>query len=107
MPDRKVSIPVERTPMKRADILRHAADLIDGDRNKQYGEPQINLRLAAELKRVFWSQATRDIGEAEREAIDMCLTKLSRIGTGVYKEDNYVDLAGYAGIAGECGAPQD
>lgn len=93
--------------MKRADILREAVKLIDGDRNKQYGEPQVNLRLAAALKEVFWDHATRDIGKAEQEAIDMILTKLSRIGTGVYKEDNYVDLAGYAGIAGECGAPQD
>ena len=31
----------------------------------------------------------------------MCLLKLARIGSGIYSEDNWTDLAGYAACGGE------
>ena len=88
----------------RGDILKEAHDLTTQDRNKQYGPPEVNLNLAGDLKKLFWSQATRQFSPAEHEAIDMVLTKLSRIGTGTYKKDNYVDGAAYIAIAGQMGS---
>lgn len=88
----------------RGEILKEAHDLTTQDRNKQYGEPSINLSLAADLKILFWSRVSRLFSSAEREAIDMVLTKLSRIGTGTYKKDNYVDGAAYLAIAGQMGS---
>lgn len=92
------------TEIHRGDILKEAHDLTTQDRNKQYGEPEINLSLAAILKHHFWKRATREFSPAEHEAIDMVLTKLSRIGTGTYKKDNYVDGAAYIAIAGQMGS---
>lgn len=90
--------------MHREKILETAHKLVSEDRNRQYGEPEVNLKLAGLLKHVFWKHATRDISPAEHEAIDMVLTKLSRIGTGTYKDDNYIDAAGYIAIAGQMAA---
>lgn len=85
----------------RVQILHEGAALTSGDRDKQYGPPVLNLTLAGELKQVFRNRMTRTLSPGEMEAIDMVLTKISRIGTGTFKRDNYVDGATYVAIAGE------
>lgn len=89
----------------RETYLRTAANLTAGDRDKEYGDPMVNLNCASDLKQVFWAYAEkggRTISNAEREALDMVLTKLSRLACGPKcKPDTYVDGAAYFAIAGE------
>jgi len=87
----------------RVNILLEAADLTGSVREQDYGDPSQNLRCAAELKLVFRKHCgKRPISSGEQEAIDRCFEKLARVATGpIVKRDNYIDLAGYAAIAGE------
>ena len=86
----------------RVGILNEAALLTAGDREQDYGPPLLNAILAGSLKQCFRTHATRSIGPAEMEFLDMILTKLSRIGSGpAPKRDNYVDGAAYFGLAFE------
>lgn len=97
------------TEVVRVQVLEEAAKLTSGDRDKTYGPPHINMGLAGKLKDVFWDAAKRHFSYAEREALDMVLTKLSRIATGPEPHrDNYVDAAAYMAIAYECATlPKD
>jgi hypothetical protein len=89
---------------KRVALLRQTIRLVAGDRDAEYGPPVKNMGCAGELKAVFRRYLARSISPAEQEAIDMVLTKVSRLACGVPKEDTYVDAAGYMAIAGECAA---
>lgn len=85
----------------RASILHEGIKLTCGDRDKEYGDPKVNMSCAGELKSVLRKWAARDITPAEQEALDMVLTKISRVVTGAPKRDTYVDGATYFAIAGE------
>ena len=92
----------------RGQLLALASEATCGQRNLAYGDPSVQLALAGQLKHLCHSffhagKDVRHIKAAEWEAIDMCLTKLSRIVMGpVITKDTYIDLAAYAAIAGEC-----
>ena len=91
---------------RRGKILLEAKNLTEGDRNRTYGDPAVQLSLAGELKAVVhnahMASGKRAISAAEWEAIDMVLSKVSRIVLGPKaRTDSYVDLAAYAAIAGE------
>lgn len=92
---------VKAMPM-RVQILHEGARLTHGDRDAEYGPPAVNMAAAGALKAAFRTHMTRDISLAELEAIDMALTKLGRIATGVKpKKDTFIDCATYIAIAGE------
>ena len=83
--------------MFAADVCLRAADLIDGDRRRQHGEPQAaHARIAA-----LWSAYLDYQLTAHDVAILMVLLKVARITGKTLNADNYVDVAGYAGIAAE------
>ena len=83
--------------MLAADVCLRAADLIDGDRRRQHGEPKAaHTRIAA-----LWSAYLDRPISAHDVAIMMILVKVGRITTGSFNPDNYVDIAGYAGVAAE------
>lgn len=86
---------------ERVRILQEGARLTTGDRDKEYGPPAVNMSAAGELKLVLRKHIARDISPAELEALDMVLTKVSRVITGNPKRDSYVDGAAYFAIAGE------
>lgn len=95
---------VKRYPV-RSEILMEAANIIANDRNVSYGEPRENL-LAIRLMKDAYKRARELYGiysysPEHEEAMEMVLFKIGRIASGVPKADNYVDLCGYAGIAGE------
>lgn len=96
------------TQTLRGRILNEARRATEGDRNRLYGDPVIQLELAGFLKaaaRERYDEAgrPRTICDAEWEAIDSTLTKISRIILGpVVHRDSYVDAAAYMAIAGEC-----
>ena len=98
----------------RGKILSEASKATLGDRNATYGDPFPQFQTAAMLKAVFWDAFYRTKSEEEEvrlgrntphgEAIDLILTKLSRLANNPSDEphrDHYVDIAAYAAIAME------
>lgn len=80
----------------RSEVLLTANDLINGDRNKQYGSPAENFRVTAE----YWSTYLGVTIEAHDVCNLMVLLKLARTKQG-FKDDTYIDGAGYLALAGE------
>lgn len=92
----------------RARILEKAKEIICNDRNGQYGEPEDNFSVIAELWGTYLSCRTVPKGtRVELEPADvgmmMTLFKIARFATaGSAKADTFIDMAGYAACAGEC-----
>lgn len=89
--------PVETPTPKRAEILREAERLITGDRNQTYGEPMENFSIIAEYWNTFLSHKLKDgekITPGDTAGMQV-LVKLAREKGGP-KEDNKLDIAGYA-----------
>jgi hypothetical protein len=89
--------------MKRADILAEAAKLTTDDRNAAYGHPHNNLTHMADMVSAYLGGKTGHTLAltAEDMAWIMVFAKASRT-VATYKDDNYIDAAAYAAIAGEC-----
>ncbi|MDD4564823.1 MAG: DUF6378 domain-containing protein [Eubacteriales bacterium] len=88
--------------MKRAEILQTASGYVTKDRESQYGSPEDNFKIIAELWDIYLKGCAEDGPiTAEDVAIMMALLKIGRIASGQKKSDNYIDLAGYAACAGE------
>lgn len=91
---------------KRKNILEEAVRCVCTDRNQQYGEPEDNFRVIAELWNVYIRK--RCVGEgadvcvaADDVAHMMILFKLGRAVTAeTPSKDTYIDIAGYAACAG-------
>jgi len=87
-----------------ADILNRAADLVGGDRASAHGDAAETLQAIGEL----WGHLLSLMGkplpeplEARDVAILMAGLKIVRAYKGdESSDDNYVDMAGYAGLAG-------
>lgn len=79
------------------DILNEAATVL-GDRNDEYGGPfEMHIRISE-----YWNTYLGDYFVGPQDvAMMLLLMKVARINLGVPRRDNYVDLAGYASIAGE------
>lgn len=83
--------------VNRADILDRAKSIVNGEREKQYGKPEDNFAIIAEL----WGAYTGREFSPVDVAMMMALLKVARIKTGVGTVDSFVDLAGYAACGGE------
>lgn len=83
--------------MTRRECLETAEHMVDGNRQEDYGTPEDNFTVIAEL----WSAY---LGNKKVSALDvsmmMALMKIARIKAGT-KEDSFVDLAGYAACGAE------
>ena len=94
--------------MKRAEILKEAEKCVCGNREQDYGSPENNFRTIA----AFWatylnSKHDSDVCiaiEPEDVAVMLALLKIARISSGRMKDDNWIDLAGYAACGGEIAA---
>jgi hypothetical protein len=85
--------------------LRTALELTGGDRAKQHGDKRVNHQNIADLWNAYFGvDAVTGYRHftAHDVAVMMCLLKIARLKSGSHNPDNYVDLAGYAGIAAEC-----
>ena len=96
------------TPVKRSltkeDVLQKAKDLITGDRNDTHGDAFNNHAEIAEFWNIFLDKKLQAMASitADDVAIMMILLKISRHTQGEkINIDNFVDMAGYAAIAGE------
>lgn len=83
--------------MKAEDILKCAAGLVAGDRDRQHGAKRQNHENIAAL----WGAYLGLEIKALDVALLMALLKIARTKTGSHNPDDYLDLAGYAGCAGE------
>jgi hypothetical protein len=93
--------PTGRPQPDRVKMLKEGISYTSGDRDDEYGDPGQNMACAGELKAIFRKFCRRPITAAEQEALDMVMTKLSRLACGKPKRDTYVDGAVYFSIAGE------
>lgn len=92
--------------MNREMCLEEAKKCVCTDRNQQYGEPEQNFAVIAQLWQAYL-QATLKSDEIEILPTDvammMVLFKAGRRATAVTeKADTYVDIAGYAACGCEC-----
>lgn len=83
--------------MTRKEILEKAMSYVTVDREAQYGSPEDNFKRIAD----HWSLYLGVPVSPEDVAMMMCLLKIARIESGQTKDDNFIDLAGYAACAGE------
>ena len=88
--------------MNKSEILKTAENIVNGDREKQYGKAEDNFNTIANLWADYLSVKVEptDI-EPKDVAAMLALLKIARIATGHAKDDNWVDLAGYAACGGE------
>ena len=84
--------------MKRDEVLAKAGELINGDRKEDYGDAYLNHMRIAE----FWNNyLDHEIKLTPTDvAIMMMLVKIARC-IHSYKDDSFVDICGYAALAGE------
>ena len=88
--------------MTRDQILLHANQCVNGDRDQDYGSPERSFDVIAD----FWNSYLKNKTIAESitpvdVAAMLALLKIARIATGHAKDDNWIDLAGYAACGGE------
>lgn len=89
--------------MSRNDILDKAKSIINGERQGTYGEAEDSFSVIAQL----WSTyLCRELTSAD-VANMMILMKVARNSSGVYKDDNWIDICGYAALGGEIQAKYD
>lgn len=83
--------------MNRTEILDTAEHIISHDREREYGAPDKSFKTIAML----WTSYLGVQISPHDVAMMMMLLKVSRAKNGMPKEDTYVDIAGYAALAGE------
>ena len=93
--------------MTRSDILAEAHECITRDRAETYGRAENSFGAIADLWN-WWFIKEREAGEAvsftpHDVAMMLALLKVARIRGNPVHRDNYVDLCGYAALAGEIG----
>ena len=98
----RAEIAAEKDISPRADLLREAERIVDGDRDAQYGNTRENFGRTAAL----WSAYLGVEITAEDYAAMMALVKVSRIRYSPEHRDSWVDLAGYAACGWHCVAPE-
>lgn len=88
--------------MTRGQILRDALEVINGERQDVYGDPEDSFALIAEYWNVYLRDQNHDFNDLDSKdvAYMMTLFKLAR-EAHQHKRDNLVDAAGYLGIAGD------
>ncbi len=90
--------------MTKEGILKKARDLITGDRNETHGDAFQNHAEIAEFWNIFLDKKLQPMASitAEDVALMMVLMKISRNTQGKKNNlDNFIDMCGYAAIAGE------
>lgn len=90
--------------MTRAEILDAAKKCVCGQREQDYGTPESNFQLIADLWNAYLGydgDMDGDTISAVDVAMMMSLMKIARIKNGGGTGDSFVDLAGYAACGGE------
>lgn len=87
---------------ERVNILNEAASLITGQRQEDYGTPEVNFQRMADYANIHFAyNLANNIPITPRQTAEyMILLKMARTINSPTR-DSYVDIGGYAGIAGE------
>jgi hypothetical protein len=92
-------------PPSAGSILREAADIVDGQRNKTHGARERSFQAIADFWNVYLEHSPRrPVLSSIDVAQMMVLLKIARSLTGEPIADHFVDAAGYSGVAGELAA---
>lgn len=86
--------------MTRKDILDTALTCVNGDRQSDYGTPERSFETIAGFWNGYLSRVDGDLTGKDVAAM-LILLKVARIAGGKKKDDNWVDIAGYAACGGE------
>lgn len=91
--------------MKRETLLEKARLCVCGDREQDYGTPENNFAIIADLWTAYLETpiCKRDV------AAMMILLKVARIATSniMGTDDTWVDIAGYAACGAEIGEEEE
>ena len=92
--------------MSAGFICQQAAEHVAGDRERQHGDKRQNFGNIAALWNAFL--AIRRDAAAPLDESDIghlfVLAKVARTQSGSYNGDDWIDMAGYAGCAGQVAA---
>lgn len=80
-------------------LLAEANSIVSGDRESAYGIPENSFDSIAKI----WQVILKTEVTPQQVALCMVALKVVRATSSPNKSDNYVDMAGYAAIAGELG----
>ena len=83
--------------MTRDEILDKAKDIINGQRQQDYGSPKENFSTIAKL----WTEYTGTLITSVDVCCMMLLLKIARVKNVTGTADCFIDMAGYAALAGE------
>lgn len=98
---------VEQKLNTREGILDQAKKCVCGQREQDYGTPESNFKLIADLWNDYLKKERSSIVvDAKDVAMMMAIMKIARIRNGGGSGDSFVDLAGYAACGGEIWALQ-
>ena len=89
--------------MDKNEVLDKAKTIINGERQGTYGNAEDNFANIA----AFWSTYLNTPIDSTDVANMMILMKVARNSSGVYKDDNYIDICGYAALGGEIAAGKE
>lgn len=81
---------------RAAELLKEAAELINGERAKNYGEPEQSFENIAQ----HWATYLGIPISVHDVAMMMVLLKVSRGGRTRAHRDNPIDICGYAALDG-------
>lgn len=91
--------------MTRSEILKKAEECVCQSRQASYGDVENNFSNIAKLWNIYLDGVCDVRSEyviyPEDVAIMMILLKIARIASGHQKDDNWIDIAGYAACGGE------
>ena len=83
--------------MNRPEVLDTAKKCVCGQREQDYGSPENNFQIIADLWSAYYGQKFTALDVS----MMMTLLKVARIRTGTATEDSFVDAAGYIACGGE------
>lgn len=87
--------------MTREEVLNEAKVCVLGNREDDYGTPEQNFKIIAEFWNSYLNLDENYISGKDVAAM-LALLKIARIRSGGHgKDDNWVDLAGYAACGAE------
>lgn len=87
--------------MTAAETLLKAHQLVGGDREKTHGNKSVNHWFIAHLWNGYLSERLSTPLSASDVALMMVLLKVARTKLGAHNPDDFIDMAGYAGVAAE------
>ena len=83
--------------MTRPEILDTAKKCVCGQREQDYGSPEDNFQIIADLWSAYYGAEFTSLDVA----MMMTLLKIARIKSGTATDDSFVDAAGYIACGGE------